>query len=98
MTNDYEITRTWYCGEWIKVRKGQRFFVGHCGSGRTVFGEMATLTKITEKHLAFTTDSGKKISTASDNLHKVAGKAGQQGNFVSPKTDREYINSPLFVY
>lgn len=98
MTNTYQITRTWHGGEYITVEVGQRFFVGHCGSGRTVFGELATLTKITDKHLTFTTDSGKKISTASDNLHSVSGKAGRQGNFVSPKTDRDYIKSPLFIY
>lgn len=98
MTRTYEFARTWWNCKYNIFEIGQRFFVGHCGSGKTVFGELATLTKITDKHLIFTTDSGKKISTAADNLYIVSGKAGQQGNFVSAITEREYIHSPLFIY
>ena len=94
----YEMKRVWFSGDLITVEIGQKFFVGHCGSGRTVFGEMATLTNINDKHLTFTTDSGAKIRSSADNLHSVSGKAGAQGNFISPITNREYIYQPLFVY
>lgn len=84
--------RVWFNGNFENVEMGQRFFVGRCGSGHTVFGEYATLTGTTTKHLVFTTESGSIIKTSIDNIHKVVGKAGREGYFVSPKTeDREFI-------
>lgn len=88
----------WSCGKFHNIEIGQKVFVGHCGSGRTVFGEYATLERTTTKHLVFKTESGATIKTAIDNLHQVVGKAGKQGNFVSLVTEREFIHSPLSVY
>ncbi len=89
-------------GKWINMEVGQEVLVGHCGSGRTVFGEPATLAKVTERYLVFKTESGAVIKTASDNLANVIGKAGKQGNWVSTHTEimdsDEFIKSPLFVY
>lgn len=103
MANSYEVSWTWWRDKFNAFELGQRVFVGHCGSGHTVFGEYGTLTRITDKHLFFTTDSGSTIKTAADNLHKVSGKAGQQHNFVSPVLENDYyfkdaIWSPLIVY
>lgn len=90
----------WYCGAYRSIKVGQQVFVGHCGSGHTVFGEMGKLEKATTQHLVFRTESGETIKTKIDNLHDVIGKAGMQGNFVSLnlRKENEYIHSPLFVY
>lgn len=103
MANSYRVSWTWWNNQFHSFELGQKVFVGHCGSGRTVFGEYGKLTRITDKHLIFTTDSGKTIKTAADNIYSVSGKAGQQHNFVSPimgDDDRfkDAIWSPLFVY
>ena len=80
------------------IEIGQKVFVGHCGSGHTCFGEYGVLERTTKRHLVFRTDSGAVIKTAIDNLHKVVGKAGEQGNFVSLDTEREFIKSYLMIY
>lgn len=61
--------------------------VAHSGSGRSYFGEYATLTKTTKQHLVFITDSGAQVKTSIDNLHKVVGKAAKENYFVSPKIE-----------
>lgn len=88
----------WTCGKFENIELGQKVFVGHCGSGHSVFGEYATLEKTTKQHLVFRTESGVVLKTKKDNLHEVIGKAGKQGNFISTKIDREFIHSPLFIY
>lgn len=90
--------KVWTCGKYENIEIGQKVFVGHCGSGHSVFGEYATLVRTTKQHLVFKTESGVTIKTAIDNLHQVIGKAGKQGNFVSLVTEREFIHSPLLVY
>lgn len=90
--------KVWANGKSENIEIGQKVFVGHCGSGHSVFGEYGTLVRTTKMHLVFKTDSGKTIKTAIDNLHQVIGKAGKQGNFVSLITEREFIHSPLMVY
>ena len=90
--------KVWKCGKFEDIEIGQKVFVGHCGSGRTVFGEYATLERTTTKHLVFKTESGATIKTDIENIHKVIGKAGKQGNFVSLVTEREFIHSSLSVY
>ena len=90
--------KVWNCGKFEDIEIGQKVFVGHCGSGRTVFGEYAILERTTTKHLVFKTESGATIKTDIENLNKVIGKAGKQGNWVSLVTEREFIHSPLSVY
>ncbi len=90
--------KVWSCGKFENIEIGQKVFVGHAGSGHSVFGEYATLAKTTKQHLVFKTESGTTIKTSIDNLHQVIGKAGKQGNFVSLVIEREFIHSPLFVY
>ena len=89
--------KVWSCGKFESIEIGQKVFVGHCGSGHSCFGEYAALEKTTTKHLVFKTESA-VIKTDIENLHKVIGKAGKQGNFVSLVIDREFIHSPLMVY
>lgn len=101
MAQQYEVSKTWWRGNYNEFKQGQRFFVGWCGTGRSVFGERATLVQITDKHLIFKTDSGTKIMTAAWNLYIVSGKAGKQGIFVSPVftgIDRHYYHAPVFIY
>ena len=81
MTN----TNTYTMNEIKNFKVGDKFFVGNSGSGRTVFGEQATLTKITKLHLVFTTESGTIVKTKIDNLNEVVGKAKKQNIFVSDK-------------
>ncbi len=90
--------KIWDCGKFEDIEIGQKVFVGHCGSGHTVFGEYAILERTTTKHLVFKTESGATIKTDIENLNKVIGKAGKQGNWVSLVTEREFIHSPLSVY
>lgn len=90
--------RVWFNGKFINMAINQKVFVGHSGSGHTVFGEYAVLKRTTVQHLVFVTESGATIKTKKDNLHYVVGKAGKQGNFVSPVIDREFIHSDLQVY
>lgn len=90
--------KVWTCGKYENIEIGQKVFVGHCGSGHSVFGEYATLERTTKRHLVFKTESGATIKTAIDNLCQVIGKAGKQGNFVSLITEREFIHSPLLIY
>ena len=33
--------KVWNCGKFEDIEIGQKVFVGHCGSGHTVFGEYA---------------------------------------------------------
>ena len=90
--------KVWNCGKFDNVEIGQKFFVGSCGSGHTVFGEYATLVRVTKLHLVFKTESGVTIKTDKDNLCKVIGKAGQQHIFVSTVIEREFIQSKTFIY
>lgn len=90
--------KVWSCGKFENIEIGQKVFVGHCGSGRSCFGEYATLERTTTKHLVFRTESGAVIKTNIENIHIVIGRAGKQGNFVSLVTEREFIHSPLSVY
>ena len=84
-------------GEFIDIKIGQKFTVARCGSGHTVFGELATLTRITDSQLIFTTESG-SIVRANHNLQTI-GKAKREDYFVStrlPETyGEDFINSRI---
>ena len=90
-TNTY---RVWNLGEYITITEGQTFFVGRCGSGRTVFGENAKLIGSTKTQLIFETESGKKLKTKIDDLETI-GKARKCGWFVSInlREEGEYIKN-----
>lgn len=94
--------KIWNCGSYRELTIGQKVFVGRCGTGRSYFGEYARLARTTKQHLVFVTDSGATIKTAIDNLHRVIGKAGKQGWFVSLNVDRdndpECTISPVYIF
>lgn len=78
--------KVWYDGHLIDMYIGQVVTVFRRGSSRTVFGELATLTKATTRHLIFTADSGAIIKTQLDNIHATIGRAKESGYCVSPKS------------
>lgn len=90
--------KVWTNGKFEEVEIGQKFFVGKCGSGHSVFGEFATLERTTSQHLVFKTESGTVVKTNIENLYEVVGKAKKCGYFVSIKTDRDFINDPVMFY
>lgn len=83
--------KVWNNGEFINIEIGQRFTVGRCGSGHTVFGEGATLTKALTKNLVFTTDSGAIVKTEIDTLNTV-GKAAKERYWVSVNTPEDFTD------
>lgn len=90
--------KVWNCGEFIDVEIGQRFLIASCGSGRTYFGEYATLTRTTKKHLVFITESGAQVKTSIESLDWVTGK--HAGCFVTPniegrENDKNFIKSKI---
>ena len=89
--------KVWHYGEEKNIEIGDEVFVGHCGSGRTVFGESGYLEKVTEKHLVFKTESGATIKTKLDCMNEVVGKFGKLGNFVKlgHRPENEYVHCAL---
>ena len=82
----------WNNGELKEITSEMDYFVGSCGSGRTVFGENAKLVRITKQHLVFETESGSVVKTEINTLNTV-GKARKEGYFVSiGKRDYESKN------
>ena len=63
------MTEVYFNGQWLEIKIGTKVFIGRCGSGKTVFGEYGTLTKINKNGLVFTTDSGTKITTKKESLN-----------------------------
>lgn len=94
--------KVWFCNELVNVELGERFFVGRCGSGRTVFGENATLTKVTNNHMIFTTDSGAIVKTKRDYLSWTIGKAAKEHYWVGferdIKADENIIEMPVHYW
>lgn len=89
--------KTWYLGKFVDVNLGDRFFVGRCSSGRSYFGENATLTKTTSQHMVFTTDSGAIVKTKFNNLAATVGKANANGYWVSIGERHLESDSNLFL-
>ena len=81
--------KVWFFNELVNVEIGARFFVGRCGSGKSVFGENATLTRVTNNHMVFTTDSGAIVKTKRDMLHCTIGKAAKEHYLVGFERDIE---------
>ena len=77
--------------EFITLTENDTVFVARCGSGRTVFGERAHLSKILKNHLVFTTESGAQVKTNLDGW--TVGKAENAGYFVALRdmTDEENV-------
>lgn len=84
--------RTFHYGNFINIEIGQEVTVARSGSGRTVFGEPATLTGTTKQHLVFTTQSGKTVKCPIDNMSSTVGKAKQAGYFIILKKFEEVEN------
>lgn len=82
MTNKF---KTWHCGKLIEVEIGQKFLIARSSSGRSYFGEYATLVRTTSKHFVFITESGSQVKTSKDNLHQVVGKFSDY--FISPNVE-----------
>lgn len=75
--------KVWSCGDYHSLNIGDKVTVFRCGSGRTTFGEAATLERTTSSNLVFITESGATVKTDIENLHKVCGKAAKAGYVVS---------------
>lgn len=87
-----KIINVWRNGSWETINNEMDFFVGHCGSGHTVFGENAKLVKVLKNSLVFETESGTIVKTEVDSLNTI-GKARREGYFVSiGKRDYEDAN------
>lgn len=79
--------------KFITLTENDTVFVGRCGSGRTVFGEKAHLSKILKNHLVFTTESGAQVKTNLDAW--TVGKANNAGYFVAL---RDMTNEENVIY
>lgn len=84
--------KTWYNGKHVNIQIGQKVTVIRISSGRTVFGEVASLTKATSQHLVFTTESGAIVKTQLDNLHAVVGRAKDSNYSISLKAPEEFAD------
>ena len=77
--------KTWFDGKPMEMYVGQVVTVYRCGEDHRIYGELATLTRATNRHLIFTTDSGASVKTRLDCLHATVGWAKEKGYCVSPK-------------
>lgn len=90
--------RKFHYREHIEI--GQEVTVARTSSGRTMFGEPATLTRTTKQHLVFTTESGKTVKCPIDNTSYTVGKAGQARYFIISKKFEDVeniIHSPVML-
>ena len=89
----------WRNGEFVEISDETEFYVGRCGSGRTVFGESAKLHKILNNHLVFITKSGSFVKT--DMNMNTVGKASKENYWVciGDRTNNpEYINERVHYW
>ena len=79
------IKNVFYCGaDHTFDAETTHFYAGHCGSGRSWFGEEIKLVRATKQHQVFrAVKSDVEIKTKRDNLHQVVGKAAKCGVSVS---------------
>lgn len=84
--------RTYHYGEYINIEIGQEVTIATCGSGRTIFGEPATLTRANKQHLVFTTQTGKTVKSPIDNTSYTIGKAHKAGYFIIPRKFEDVEN------
>ena len=80
-----------YLGDYINIEIGQEVTIATCGSGDTVFGEPATLTRTTKQHMVFKTESGQTVKCPIDNMSYTIGKARDYFIIVRKFEDLEYI-------
>lgn len=91
--------RVFKLGEFIEINDEMDFYVGTCGSGRTVFGEKAKLTRTTANHLIFTTESGTIVKT-NYNMTTI-GKAAKNNYWVGVgdrTNEPNYINQRVHYW
>ncbi len=43
------------------IKVGSDYFIGHCGSGRSVHGENGKVTKISDRYIYCTSESGSVV-------------------------------------
>ena len=77
---------TW---ETITVSVGNDCFIGRCGSFRTVFGENGKVTKITDKYIYCTSESG-SIVKYDVKKNNTIGKWRAEYYFINLNTTRDY--------
>lgn len=82
--------KVWSCGDFHSMHVGDKVTVFRCSSGRTTFGEEATLDRVTDTQLVFLTNSGATVKTDIENLHKVCGRAKKAGYVVSLKPIEDF--------
>lgn len=78
--------KVWNDGKFVEVEIGQRVLVATCGSGRSYFGELGKLDRVTSSHMVFVTDSGAVVKTKVDAYGatlQTVGKAAKNHYFVS---------------
>ena len=88
--NFVTITRNTFEGpkqEIIEV--GSDCFIGHCGSGTTVFGENGKVTKISDRYIFCTSESGSVVKYNIEN-RCVCGKWKKDFYFINFNTTIEY--------
>lgn len=84
--------RTFYCGNFINIEIGQEVTVARCSSGHTIFGEPASLERMTKQHLVFKTESGQIIKCPLDNMSLTVGKANKAGYFIKVRKFEDIEN------
>ena len=75
--------------EKVTVKIGNDCFIGHCGSGITVFGENGKVTKITEKYIYCTSESGSVLRYDIQKKDTI-GKWRNNYYFISLNSKRDY--------
>jgi hypothetical protein len=85
--------KVWSNGSWVDIEIGQRVFIGKCGSGWTVIGELGTFVRATKQHCVFRSDSGSEVKTPLEDIMKTSGVWRKEGWWVSLRTEREYVHS-----
>ena len=73
----------------ITVKIGSDCFIGKCGSGTSVFGENGKVTRITEKYIYCTSESGSVLKYDIEKRH-VIGKWRKNYYFIHLNSKRDY--------
>lgn len=64
----------------VDIEIGARVTICRTGGfAHKMFGEYATLSRVTSQHLVFVTDRGSEVKTSNWNLFDVRGKAAKAG-------------------
>ena len=72
-----------------KISVGSDCFIGHCGSGTSVFGENGKVTKITSKYIYCTSESGSVLRYDVEKQDTI-GKWRKNFYFINLNRTRDY--------